>query len=82
MTSVLVELGDGEGNGEGDGDGVALGDGYANGVAVGNGVGDGDGPGVGLLFLFCGSLGVIRMKSAKLSDESCVLPNAPPGFRS
>src|SRR6185503_3134673 len=33
-------------------------------------------------FRFCGRLGVINAKSAELLSVSCVLPPAPPGFRS
>ena len=64
--------------------GCTLGVGVGGGVGLGTGVGvgDGDAPGVGGLDKFCGSLGVTRMKSLRLSLVSWVLPLSPPGLRS
>ena len=69
----------GIGDGLGDGDGLGLGDGDGETLGVGDGLADD--PGVGGLLRFCGSL-VISWKSLKLSPESCVLPEDPPGLRS
>ena len=86
ITTGGAGVGENEGDGLGDGDGMGdgLGDGLGDGdgETLGAGEGLGDGPGVGLLLKFCGSLGVISAKSLKLSPVSCVLPEAPPGFRS
>ena len=75
-------LGEGLGDGLGDGDGEGLGDGDGLTDGETEGLGLGDPPGVGPLFRFCGSLGVSSAKSLKLLFVSCVLPLAPPGFRS
>ena len=74
MTTPLEFTGDGPGEGTGD----------AVGEGLGTGVGEGDdaGPGVGVLCVFCGSLGDSSWKSVELFCVSCVLPASPPGLRS
>ena len=73
--------GDGEGEGLGLGVGVGDAEGEGDGDGVVAGVGVGLGEGAGALREFCGSLGVRKTKSLRLSPESCRLPMSP-GLRS
>jgi hypothetical protein len=81
---VGVVVGMGVGVAVGVGEGSNVGVGFTVGLADGDGVavGEGLGPGAGSLAEFCGSLGVSKRKSVKLSFVSCGLPAAPSSLRS